>query len=45
MNHSSQIKNREKTITILNELNNLDWFGCKSIIPLLCRVNKNINKI
>ena len=33
MNHSSQIKNIEKTIAILSELNNLDWLSCKAIIP------------
>ena len=33
MNYSTQFKNIEQTINILNELNNLNWLGSKTIIP------------
>ena len=33
MNYSNQLKNLEKTISILNDLKDLDWLGCKLIIP------------
>ena len=33
INYTRNTKNLDKTITILDELNNLDWINCKSIIP------------
>ena len=44
MNYSSQIKNLDKIIIILNELNDLDWLNYKSIIPYFIESLKIIIK-
>ena len=44
MNYTSQVKNFDKAIIILNELNDMNWSNCKSIIPYFIESLKIIIK-